>query len=260
FFDAHPPIAAFGVASFGPLDVDPGSPTYGTFGTTPKPNWPGASWLEGLVRFGAPVEIDTDVNGAALGEWAQGAGRGCTTLAYVTVGTGIGAGVVRDGRPLSGFSHYEMGHIRPPRDRVADPYAGGCPSHGDCLEGLASGPAILARWGRDLSDLADRPEALALIGGYLGHFAATLALTHMPDRVVFGGGVMKAPGLIQAIRAAALNELGGYVAGPFAPGRIATTIVPPALGDDAGIVGAIELGRRALAEASSQQRTTSRLS
>ncbi|MET0180628.1 MAG: ROK family protein, partial [Novosphingobium sp.] len=139
----HGRIAAFGVASFGPLDLDPRSPGYGAFAATPKPGWRGARIGDALAGFAAPVALDTDVNGAALGEFVAGAGRGCATLAYVTVGTGIGAGVVRDGRPLSGFSHYEMGHIRPPRDRVADPYAGGCPSHGDCLEGLASGPAIL---------------------------------------------------------------------------------------------------------------------
>jgi fructokinase len=247
---AHGPIAAFGVASFGPLDLDPASPGYGAFTTTPKPGWRGARIGDALAGFaGAPVALDTDVNGAALGEFVAGAGRGCGTLAYVTVGTGIGAGVVRDGRSLDGFSHYEMGHIRPPHDRAADPFAGLCPSHGDCLEGLASGPAILARWGRDLSALADRPEALALIGGYLGHFAATLALMHMPERIVFGGGVAKTPGLLAATRAAALRELAGYVAGPFAPGRIAATIVAPALGDDAGITGAIELGRRALTPA-----------
>lgn len=243
----HGAIRAFGVASFGPLDLDPASPGYGAFTTTPKPGWRGRRIADALAGFGAPVALDTDVNGAALGEAIAGAGRGCATLAYVTVGTGVGAGVLHRGEAIGGFSHYEMGHVRPPRDHAADPFPGSCPIHGDCLEGLASGTAIARRWGADLSALAHRPGALALIAGYLGHFAATLALMHMPERIVFGGGVMKAPGLLAAVRAAALRELAGYVTGPFAPKRIEATIVAPALGDDAGITGAIELGRRILA-------------
>jgi fructokinase len=243
---SHGPIMAFGIASFGPLDLDPASPTYTAFTSTPKPGWRGARYADALGEFEAPLALDTDVNGAALGEFLAGAGRGCTTLAYTTVGTGVGTGVLHAGRAIGGWSHYEMGHIRPLHDLAVDPFAGVCPAHGDCLEGLASGRAIAARWGDELSALAHRPETLALIGGYLGRFAATLALMHMPERMVFGGGVMKTPGLIERLRAETLRELAGYVGGPFSPGQIEHTIVMPELGNDAGLTGAIELGRRML--------------
>ena len=188
------------------------------------------------------------MNGAALGEWLAGAGRGARTIAYTTVGTGIGTGILTDGTALGGFSHYEAGHIRPSHDKAVDPFAGVCPFHGNCLEGLASGPAIEARFGCGL----DRPEgedlrqAVALVAGYLAHFAATLVLLHMPDRLIFGGGVMKAPGLIEEIRIRTEQALGGYVRHPRLSPGLADYIVPPALGDDAGLTGAVELGRRAL--------------
>ena len=247
---AHGPIGAFGVASFGPIDIDPASPGYGTFAPNPKPGWSGARWHDALGGFGAPLVIDTDVNGAALGEWALGAGadldRAAATLAYTTVGTGIGTGVVRAGAPLAGFSHFEAGHVPVARD-PADAFAGTCPFHrGDCLEGLASGPAITGRWGRSLSELAD-PAATALIAGYLARLAASLVLLHMPDRLVFGGGVMKAPGLLEALRRATEARLAGYLTAPQLDPGLERYLVAPALGDQAGIAGAILLGRRALA-------------
>lgn len=240
---AHGPIASFGVASFGPIDIDPASPAYGTFTSTPKPGWAGARFHDVLGQFGVPIAVDTDVNGAALGEWLKGAGQGCTTLAYTTVGTGIGTGVVRMGKPLMGFSHYESGHIRPPRDHAADPFEGSCPYHGDCLEGLAAGPAIIARWGQSLSELGSPPEKVELIAGYIAHLAASLVLLHMPDRLIFGGGVMKAPGLLQAVRRQTERKLAGYVRAPQLDPGLEQYIVAPGLGDHAGITGAIELGR-----------------
>lgn len=242
----HGAIAAFGVASFGPIDIDPASPSYGTFTTTPKPGWAGARFHDALGNFGAPVRVDTDVNGAALGEWLSGAGRGCRTLAYTTIGTGIGTGVVQDGRSLMGFSHYESGHIRPPRDPARDPFPGRCPFHGDCLEGLASGPAIIDRWGDSLDKLANQAEAVELVASYVAHLAATLVLLHMPDRLVFGGGVMHAPGLLQSVRRQAERLLGGYVNDERLDSGLERYIVHPGLGDDAGITGAIALGRQAL--------------
>lgn len=239
----HGPIAGFGVASFGPIDIDPASPTYGTFTTTPKQGWAGARFQDVLGAFGAPVVVDTDVNGAALGEWLQGAGRGCNTLAYTTVGTGIGTGLVHQGKPLMGFSHFESGHITPPHDRALDPFAGTCPYHGDCLEGLAAGPAIEKRWGKSLSQLGSPPEKVELVAGYIAHLAASLVLLHMPDRLIFGGGVMKAPGLLQAVRRLTEQKLGGYVCAPQLDPGLEQYIVAPALGDQAGITGAIELGR-----------------
>jgi fructokinase len=237
---AHGPVAAFGVASFGPIDIDPASADYGRFTTTPKPGWAGARFHDVLGEFGAPIVVDTDVNGAALGEWALGAGQGCRTLAYTTVGTGIGTGVVQDGRSLSGFSHYESGHIPIVRDAARDPFPGRCPYHGDCLEGLACGPAIEDRWGTSLSKLASPADKVDLIAGYLAQLA---------DRLVFGGGVMKTPGLIEALRTETERRLGGYVKSPALDPSLEHFIVAPGLGDEAGITGAILLGRQALTAA-----------
>lgn len=244
------PIGAIGIASFGPLVVDPADSDYGCFTTTPKPGWSGVRYGDALDEFGVKLAIDTDVNGAALGEWLAGAGQGCRTLAYTTVGTGIGTGVLHDGRALGGIGHYEAGHVRPPRDTARDPFAGICLYHGDCLEGLASGPAIAARWGASLDEIAaTHPDAVPLVAGYLADFAASLVLLHMPDRLIFGGGVMKAPGLLPELRRQAEKRLGGYVRHARLSAGLEGYIVPPALGDDAGITGAIELGRRVLGRA-----------
>ncbi len=142
-----------------------------------------------------------------------------------------------------GFSHYESGHIVPPHDRALDPFAGTCPYHGDCLEGLAAGPAIEGRWGQSLSQLGSPTEKVELIAGYIAHLAANLVLLHMPDRLIFGGGVMKAPGLLQAVRRLTEQKLGGYVRAPQLDPGLEQYIVAPRLGDLAGITGAIELGR-----------------
>ena len=243
---AHGPIAAFGVASFGPIEIDPNSSNYGRFTTTPKPGWAGARFHDVLGQFGAPIVVDTDVNGAALGEWEQGAGQGCTTLAYTTIGTGVGSGVLRHGQSLMGFSHFESGHIPVPHDLASDPYPGFCPFHGDCLEGLAAGPAIKARWGMSLSELASPHDQIALIAGYIAQLAVALVLLHMPDRLIFGGGVMKAPGLIEALRRTTEAKLAGYIKAPQLDPGLERYIVGPGLGDQAGITGAIALGRRAL--------------
>lgn len=240
----HGAIAAFGVASFGPIDIDPASPAYGTFTTTPKPGWSGARFHDALAGFGAPIMVDTDVNGAAIGEWMAGAGQGCRTLAYTTIGTGVGTGVVRDGVSLAGISHFESGHILPQHDHGQDPFPGICPFHGDCLEGLACGPAIERRWGKSLDLLG--PAEVNLVASYIAHLASTLVLLHMPDRLIFGGGVMKAPGLIEAVRGQTARKFNGYVQHPRLDDGLETYIVTPGLGDDAGITGAIELGRQAL--------------
>ena len=242
----HGTIAAFGVASFGPINIDPASPDYGRFTTTPKPGWAGARFHDVLGQFGAPIVVDTDVNGAALGEYEQGAGQGCTTLAYTTVGTGVGCGILREGKSLMGFSHFEGGHIGVARDPALDPYPGFCPFHGDCLEGMAAGPSIKARWGQSLSDLGSPADKVALIADYIAQLAVNLVLLHMPDRLVFGGGVMKAPGLVEALRAATERRLAGYITAPQLDPGLERYIVTPGLGDEAGIIGAITLGQRAL--------------
>lgn len=235
-------IGAFGIGSFGPIGIDPGQPDFATFTTTPKSGWSGASFVDALVGFGVPLALDTDVNAAALGEWLAGAGKGCGSLAYTTIGTGIGTGVLKDGAALAGWSHYESGHLLVRRDPNRDPFAGMCPFHGDCLEGLASGPAIKARWGHDLSDA--NAEQIALIADYAAQLAAVLVLLHRPERMIFGGGVMKAPGMIEQLRVLTRDKLAGYIA--EWDENLTHRIVPPALGDLAGIAGAIELGRRAL--------------
>ncbi|MCL6251668.1 ROK family protein [Altererythrobacter sp. KTW20L] len=239
--EPHGPIAAFGVASFGPIDIARTSPTWGTITTTPKPGWSGASYVSALGPFGVPLAIDSDVNGAALGEWKSGAGQGLDCVAYTTIGTGIGTGVVSHGRSLGGLSHLEAGHIRLAR-APGDSWPGQCPWHGDCFEGLACGPAIKARWGHDLSHAS--PAEVELVADYVAQFAATLALLHMPERMIFGGGVMKAPGLIGMVREKTRALLAGYVAAYDRD--LAEVIVLPGLGDDAGITGAIELGRQVL--------------
>ena len=238
----HGRIGAFGIGSFGPIGLDPAKSDFGTFTTTPKPGWSGASLVEALARFEAPLNLDTDVNAAALGEWLRGAGRGCGSLAYTTIGTGIGSGVLKDGAVLSGWSHYESGHLLVRRDQARDPFPGMCPFHGDCLEGLASGPAILARWGHDLSSANE--GQIALIADYAAQLAAALVLLHRPERLIFGGGVMKTPGMIEQVRSFTRAKLAGYIV--EWDEDLSLRIVPPELGDDAGITGAIELGRRAL--------------
>lgn len=244
----HGQLRAVGLASFGPLDIAPGSPSYGTITTTPKPGWSGFNLITALAPLGVPVLVDTDVNAAARGEWLKGAGRGCETLAYTTVGTGIGTGVLHAGNPLAGFSHFESGHIRVPHDPTRDPFAGTCPYHGDCLEGLASGRAIAARFGTSLSQLPAPDAAITLVADYLADLAVNLVLLHAPDRLIFGGGVMKTPGLLVALRRATEARLAGYIAHPRLDPGLESYIQAPELGDLAGITGAIALGRQPIAQ------------
>lgn len=235
------PIDALGFACFGPLDLRGDSPTFGHMLATPKPRWSGADLLAPLrARFGVPVAIDTDVAAAALAEWRLGAGRGVGSCAYVTVGTGIGADVAPRDRNIGRLMHAEMGHIAVRRD-PRDAFAGVCPFHGDCLEGLACGPAIYQRWGCELTELPPGHEAWSIIGGYLGQLAATIALVLSVECIVFGGGVMANGALLPHIRTAAAASLRGYLQ-PLAPtGALDRYITAPQLGTRAGIVGAMLL-------------------
>lgn len=242
FFAAHAPIEAIGVASFGPVEVHPASPAHGKILKTPKPGWAGADFRKELLPFDCPVVVDTDVNGAALAEWRAAKGQGVANLAFATIGTGIGVGVVRAGATLPGMHHFEMGHIRPARDPRADSFEGCCPFHGACLEGLASGPAIMARWGKPLSEIGS--DAVALVARYLGEMCLTIILTHMPDRIVLGGGVMKTPGLIEAVRRETRGLLNGYIGADRLSGDLSDYILRPALGDNAGVTGALLLAER----------------
>ena len=244
------PLAAIGIGSFGPLDLRTGSPTYGYITTTPKPGWRNAD-VVGPIRekLKLPVVFDTDVNAAALGEHRWGAGRGLDSLVYITVGTGIGGGAVIDGRPVHGASHPEMGHVLVPRDRAADPFDGICPYHGDCLEGLASGPAMAARWGMPAESLPEDHQAWRLEAEYLASAIANIMVTLSPERIVLGGGVMKQRHLFPMIRGRVVEILHGYGVPEEIVNAIDDYIVPPALGEDSGIAGAFALALSALEEA-----------
>lgn len=243
----HGAIAAVGVGTFGPVDLDRDSPTYGSITTTPKPSWAATPVVAPLTdALGVPVGFDTDVNAAALGEARWGAGVGLHSLVYLTVGTGIGGGALVDGRLIHGRLHPEMGHIRVPHDRQRDPYEGWCPFHGDCLEGLAAGPAMAQRWGAPAHELPPDHEAWDLEAHYLGQAVATLALTLSPQRVILGGGVMAQEHLFPRIRRDTAGLLAGYVQVPELAGDLADFVVPPGLGPRAGICGALALAQEAL--------------
>lgn len=249
FLAAQKSISGIGIAAFGPIDIDRQSRTYATVLNTPKPGWSGASYKRAFSSFSVPMKVESDVSGACLGEYAHGAGKRQKTLAYVTVGTGIGAGIVHQGKVRGGIGHYEVGHITVRHDHARDPYPGRCPFHGDCLEGLACGPAIVDRYGRQLSDFAPNSPEIGLQADYLSELALTLILTQMPGRIVFGGGVMKTPGLMDALRQRTRHRLAGYVTtGPL--GRdFSDYLVPPELGHNAGVIGALELARQAVQQA-----------
>lgn len=234
------PLAGIGVAAFGPLDIDRRSRTWGSILNTPKPGWSDVSLVAPLARFECPVGLDTDVNAAALAETRFGAGTDVDSLVYVTVGTGIGGGAVVAGRTVSGMLHPEMGHIRVRRHGGDGNFPGTCPFHGDCLEGLASGPAIRARWGEKLAALPDAHPGIEIIGDYLGQLAATVMLLLSTRRIVFGGGVMSER-LLPYIRRAAERELAGYLPVAARAGGFDRLIVAPALGEHAGIAGAMVL-------------------
>lgn len=240
----HGACAAFGIGSFGPLDLDPRSRDHGSIMRTPKPGWTGVNllrWAETI--FGRPAAIDTDVNAAAIAESAcAGAPR---SLAYVTCGTGIGVGLVVEGQPLHGMSHPEAGHMLPRRHPAHDGFAGCCPYHGDCYEGLASGPAIIAAWGQPLSQLpADHP-AWEVEAAYLGQLCAALILTAAPQRIVMGGGIMQQQRLYAMIRDHAARNLAGYIAPLDGPQAFDRLIVPPACAEPSGLIGAYRLAERA---------------
>jgi len=242
----HGPLAAIGVAAFGPLDPDPASPAYGHITTTPKPGWAHTDFVGALRRhFSLPIAFDTDVNGAALGEWRWGAAQGLDTFVYLTVGTGIGGGGMARGRLLHGLLHPEMGHIRLRHDRQRDPFEGLCPFHGDCLEGLASGPAIAARWGRPAESLPEDHPAWDLEADYLTQALHNIVLTLSPQRVILGGGVMRQAHLFPRLRARLLASLNGYLQASAITENSETYLTPPALGDRAGVLGALALAERA---------------
>lgn len=248
YFRPHAPsLAAIGIASFGPVDLQPGSPTYGFITTTPKPGWANFDFAGAVQRaFDLPVGFDTDVNGAALGEWRWGAAQGLDTFTYLTIGTGIGGGGLVNGRLMHGLIHPEMGHMLLRHDWQADPFPGTCPYHGDCLEGLACGLAMERRWGQRAETLpADHP-AWALEAHYLALGLVNLITTLSPQRIILGGGVMQQPAIFAQLRRSVQELLNGYVQSPEILADIDAYIVPPALGSRAGVLGAIALAQKAL--------------
>jgi fructokinase len=238
-------IGAMGIGCFGPLDLCTSSSTHGHVLATPKLGWSRVNLLAPLrSRFAVPIAIDTDVAVAALAEWRLGSGRGFGSVAYVTVGTGIGADLAPRENRTNRFMHAEMGHIGVRRD-PRDTFAGICPFHGDCLEGLASGPAIYKRWGCELSELPPQHEAWSILGGYLGQLAATMALTLSVECTIFGGGVMTNGLILPHIRTAAAASLNGYLQPLSHAGALDRYIAAPMLDGRSGILGALLLAESA---------------
>ena len=244
---SHGAFAALGLASFGPLELDAEAADYGRITTTTKPGWSHTRIAGRFAdRFGVPVGFNTDVNGAAIAEGRWGAAQGLANFAYVTVGTGIGVGLVVNGRTIEGCGHTEMGHIRIVRQR-GDSWPGACAFHGDCLEGLASGPAIQARVGTSADSLpADHPVWGTVVHA-LAQLLHTMVLTTAPERIIIGGGVMASrEPLLARIREELVRSLNGYVKADEIVKNLEAYVLPPALGPLAGPLGALVLAENAL--------------
>ena len=240
-------LAAVGIAAFGPLDLQVASSTYGFITSTPKAGWRNTNLAGAISRsLGLPVGIDTDVNGAALGEWRWGAARDLENFLYLTVGTGIGGGAFVNGRVVHGLLHPEMGHIRVPHDLAADPFAGSCPFHGDCLEGLATGVAMEKRWGQKAETLSAGHPAWELEAHYLALALANYVCVLSPQRIIMGGGVMSQPQLLPLVRRKLVSVLNGYVQAAQILEHTDRYVVAPALGSRAGVLGALALAQAAL--------------
>jgi fructokinase len=240
FFEREGPVDAIGIGSFGPVDLTPSSRTWGHITTTTKPGWAHTDVGPEIGRrLSVPVAFDTDVNAAALGEHRWGAAQGLDTFCYVTVGTGIGGGAVVGGKLLHGLVHPEFGHLRIPHDRGRDPFPGVCPYHGDCWEGLASGPAVEARWGRPAAELGADQPAWQLEAHYLALGLVSAICVLSPERIVLGGGVMNAPGLLALVRREIDSLLNGYVGNDALAAD--DYVTRPVLGHRSGVLGAIAL-------------------
>ncbi len=238
-------LSAIGFACFGPLDPDPASSTYGHILPTPKPGWSNAD-VVGMLRseFDVPITFDTDVNGAALGEWRWGKAQGLDTFIYLTVGTGVGGGAFVEGRLLHGLIHPEMGHILLKHDTEKDPFGGICPFHGDCFEGLASGVAMEKRWGVRGSMLAPEHQAWDLEADYIAQALATYTFALSPQRIIIGGGVGSLGHLLPKVQKRTRELINDYVQSPVILEHIETYIVNPGLGNRSGMLGAIALAEQ----------------
>jgi fructokinase len=241
-------LSAIGVGSFGPVDLDVTSPTYGHITTTPKPGWAYTD-IVGMLgnALGLPVAFDTDVNAAAFGEYCWGAAQNLDPSIYLTIGTGIGGGIIYDGRPVHGLVHPEIGHMLIPHDVSLDPFSGVCPYHGACFEGLASGPAIQKRWGQAGETLPDHHPAWELEAQHIAQALMNLILCYSPRRIVLGGGVMDHSGLFPMVRRKVQQHLNEYIQSRQIIQSIEQYIVAPALGRRAGALGAVALAMDSLA-------------
>ncbi|HME37928.1 MAG TPA: ROK family protein [Steroidobacteraceae bacterium] len=247
-------LAGIGVGSFGPVELDRTGARYGFIGPTPKPGWSGTDIVGTLARaFSCPIGFDTDVNAAALAEHRWGSARDVKNLVYVTIGTGIGGGVIVDGAPIHGLMHPEIGHIYPRRHALDLAFDGVCPFHGDCLEGVASGPAILARTGASLQQLDEAHPQWEIEADYLGQLCAQLVVTLSPQRIVMGGGVMSQARLLPLVRRRMQRWLGGYIDRDQLLAGIDRYVVPPELGVHAGVLGALALAMDAAASISGRE-------
>ncbi|WP_433708295.1 ROK family protein [Paenibacillus illinoisensis] len=239
-------VEAIGIGSFGPIDLKPDSPTYGYITTTPKSEWENCNVVGILKReFPVPFGWDTDVNASALGEVTWGAAQGLDNCVYYTIGTGVGVGLIAGGKRIHGLLHPEGGHIRT-RRHPQDHFAGLCKYHGDCLEGLAAGPAIEARWQTPGSELPTDHLAWEMESYYIAESITTSILLHSPQMIILGGGVMQQMHLFPMIREQVIHNLHGYVNVPELLQHIDQYIVPPGLGQHAGLYGALALGIEAL--------------
>jgi len=242
-------LSALGIACFGPLDPNPNSVNYGKILATPKPGWANTDVVGFFEEeLGVPVGFDTDVNAAVLAEAKWGAGAGLSDVVYYTIGTGIGAGAMVNEQLLHGMTHTEMGHVRLPHDLIKDPYAGGCPFHGDCFEGLASGPAIEARWGVPASELPMDHPAWELEADYIALALQGLICTLSPQRIILGGGVMTQRHLFPLIQEKTVRYLNGYIQTKEILEGIEEYIVPPGLDTQSGILGAKALAEDRLSD------------
>ena len=244
FFEREGPVEAIGIGSFGPLDGKISSPTWGHITTTPKPGWAHTDVAQEIRhRLSVPVVFDTDVNAAAFGEHLWGVAQGLDTFCYITVGTGIGGGGMARGKLLHGLVHPEFGHMRIPHDREADPFEGVCPYHGDCWEGLASGLAIEARWGRPAVELARDDAVWELEARYLALGLVCVICVLSPERIVLGGGVMSAPGLLPLVQREVATLMNGYLDNASMGDGLADYVTLPRLGSLSGVLGGIGLAR-----------------
>ncbi len=235
-------LVSLGLGSFGPVDVDPGSPTFGYITTTPKPNWANTDILGKLKQeLGVPIAIDMDVAAAALGEYRWGASRGIDPSLYLTIGTGIGGSYILNGKPLRGLVSLEMGHVYIPHDTSLDPFPGSCPFHGDCFEGLANGPAIGKRFNRPAESLVDDDPYWDIEAGYIASALANYIFTFPPRKIVVGGGVMHRLYLFNTVRRKLHALLNGYLNHPALTGSLEEYVVPPGLGNRSGVLGGLAL-------------------